>query len=79
MILVGIGVIFGALCFAAWFTALIVAGGWRLVGLGLRSIGWQTMSQRSESARMRFMELFSRLVPLPRMSRISPYEGGPGA
>ncbi|MBM3219608.1 MAG: hypothetical protein FJZ38_13205 [Candidatus Rokubacteria bacterium] len=71
--------IFGALCFVVWAVALLALVGWRGVGLGLRSLGWQVMSQRSEHARMRFMELFSRVAPLPRMSRISPYEGGPGA
>ena len=75
--LVAIGVMFGAVCFVAWVTILLVVPGWRVVGLGLRGAGWGAMSQRSEGARLRFVELSSRVAPLPHIRRVSPYEGPP--
>ena len=77
-IVLAVAVTVGAVAFTAWLGVILVTAAWALTGLGMRMCGWQAMSRRSEAARGRFLEVCSRVAPLPRMGRISPYEGGPG-
>jgi hypothetical protein len=63
---VAIGVVLGAVAFLAWGVIALVVLGWRVVGVGLRALGWQAMSVRSESLRREFVARVSRIVPLPQ-------------
>ena len=63
---IAIGVVLGAVAFFAWMVVTLVAIGWRVVGVGLRALGWQAAHARSESLRCDFVARVSRIVPLPQ-------------